>query len=143
MLKILLAVDGSESALRATRALIDNVTLYRDQPEVELVTVRPPFPVGGLSGAVVNREMVDRYHREEGEKALAASRQLLAGAGIKHTTHVLVGETAHLIVDRAKTSGCRMIYMGTRGMAPIASLVLGSVSTKVLHLAEVPVVLIP
>jgi nucleotide-binding universal stress UspA family protein len=32
--------------------------------------------------------------------------------------------------------------MGTRGMTAIANLVLGSVATKVLHLTQVPVVLV-
>jgi nucleotide-binding universal stress UspA family protein len=32
--------------------------------------------------------------------------------------------------------------MGTRGLGPIANLVIGSVATKVIHLVEVPVTLI-
>jgi nucleotide-binding universal stress UspA family protein len=32
--------------------------------------------------------------------------------------------------------------MGTRGMTPLASLVLGSVATKVIHLSDVPVTLV-
>jgi nucleotide-binding universal stress UspA family protein len=35
-----------------------------------------------------------------------------------------------------------MIYLGTRGMTAISNLVLGSVATKVLHLADTPVVLV-
>jgi len=143
MLKILLAVDGSQGAVRATRELIKHVGLYKETPEVELLTVRPPLPVGGLSGIVVNRQMIDRYYREEGEKALAPNQELLAQAGIKHTAHVVVGEVAHLIVEHAGNSGCGLIYLGTRGTTTISNLVLGSVSTKVLHLAQVPVVLVP
>jgi nucleotide-binding universal stress UspA family protein len=143
MLKILLAVDGSESAQRATRELIKNAGWYKETPWIELLTVRAQLPVGGLSGMVVNREMVERYYREEGEKALAPSEELLRQAGVPFTSHVVVGDVAQTICQQAKTLGCAMIYMGTRGMAPISSLVLGSVSTKVLHLTHVPVVLIP
>jgi nucleotide-binding universal stress UspA family protein len=35
-----------------------------------------------------------------------------------------------------------MIYLGTRGMTALPNMLLGSVATKVLHLAQVPVVLI-
>jgi nucleotide-binding universal stress UspA family protein len=35
-----------------------------------------------------------------------------------------------------------MIYMGTRGMTAFANVLLGSVATRVLHLAHIPVVLI-
>jgi len=35
-----------------------------------------------------------------------------------------------------------MIFMGTRGMSALANMALGSVTTRVLHLAQLPVVLI-
>ena len=46
-----------------------------------------------------------------------------------------------LPVDGSK-SATRAIYMGTRGMTALSSMVLGSVTTRVLHLAHIPVVLI-
>ena len=144
MSKVLLAVDGSEAALRATRALIVNASLYKEPMEVELITVRSPLPpIGGLSGVVVNREMIDTYYREEGEKALAASRELLDDAGIRYIARVLVGDIALTIVEHARTTACPMICMGTRGMTAIPNLVLGSVSHKVLHLSPLPVLLVP
>src|SRR5215470_9178817 len=136
MLKVLLAVDGSENALRATRELISHAQLYKEPLYVELLTVRSPLPLGGFSGAVLTREMVDSYYREEGQKALSASERLLTQADIALESHVQVGDVATTIVGHATKSGCRMICMGTRGMAPIPSLVLGSVATKVLHLAR-------
>jgi len=36
-----------------------------------------------------------------------------------------------------------MIVMATRGMGAASSLMLGSVATKVLHVAEVPVLMVP
>lgn len=144
MSKVLLAVDGSEASQRATRTLILNATLHKEPMEIELVTVRPPLPpIGGLSGAVVNREMIDTYYREEGEKALAPSRQLLDDAGLQYLARVLVGDIALTLVEHARTTGCRMICMGTRGLAAIPNLVLGSVSNKVLHLTTLPVLLVP
>ncbi len=144
MSRILLAVDGSETAQRATRTLIANAGLYREPIEVELITVRPPLPpIGGLSGVVVNREMIDTYYREEGEKALAPSRQLLDDAGVKYVARVLVGDVAVTIVEHARTTACKMICMGTRGMTAVPNLVLGSISHKVLHLSTLPVLLVP
>lgn len=143
MLKLLLAVDGSESVIRATRNLIESAAGYAERPEVELLTVCPAVPaIDVTSSAAVEREMIERYYREEGEKALAPSRELLERAGIKYTAHALVGDVAATIVEHARNTGCQMIYMGTRGMTPIANLVLGSVATKVLHFARVPVALV-
>jgi nucleotide-binding universal stress UspA family protein len=141
--KILLAVDGSESAIRATRKLIETAGWYQAGPEIELVTVHLPLPqVGGFATTVVSHEMVERYHAEEGARALAASRKLLDEAGLRYTPHILVGEVASTIVEHARKTGADLICMGTRGMTAMAKLVLGSVPTKVLHLTTVPVLLV-
>ena len=143
MVKILLAVDGSESAVRATRTLVESTAAYKDPPQVELVTVHLPVPhVGGFSGVVITHDMVEQYYREEGQKALAPSKQLLDQAKIRYTPHILVGDVAKTIVEHAEKSGCDMIYMGTRGMTAMTNMLVGSIATKVLHLAHVPVVLV-
>lgn len=143
MPKILLAVDGSESAVRATRNLIESAGWYKEPIEIELVTVHPPLPqVGGFAKAVVSHDMVERYYSEEGGKALAPSRKLLDEARLRHAPHILIGEVAPTIVEHAQKTGADLIYMGTRGMTAMSKLVLGSVATKVLHLAHIPVVLI-
>jgi nucleotide-binding universal stress UspA family protein len=138
-----LAVDGSESALRAARSLVAMARLFRDAVEVELVTVHLPVPpIGGLFNTVVSKEMVERYYREEGERALEASKQVLTDAGIAFTPHILVGSIAETLVEHGDAAQCRMIYMGTRGMTALANMVMGSIATKVVHLALVPVVLV-
>ena len=142
MPKILLAVDGSESAVRAARKLIETAGWYREPPAVELVAVHLPVPLVGFAEVVVSREMTERYYREEGEKMLATARQLLDAAGIKYVPHILVGQIAQTIVEHAHKSGCHMIYMGTRGMTALSNMVMGSIATKVLHLADIPVVLV-
>ena len=143
MLKMLLAVDGSESASRATQKLIETAGWYKEPLEVELVTVHLPLPqVGGFAGSVVSHDMVEKYYSEEGGKALAPARKLLDAAGVRYVPHILVGEIAQSLVSHAQKTGCRMLYMGTRGMSAMSNLVIGSVATKVLHLGTVPVVLV-
>ena len=141
-MKILLAVDGSESAVRATRNVAEASPLYKKAPEVELVTVQPRVLSVGLVGAIVSQDMIDRYYLQEGEQALAPSKQVLDTAGIRYSPHVLMGEVAQTIVEHAQKSSCDVIYMGTRGMSAISSALLGSIAIKVLHLARVPVVLV-
>jgi nucleotide-binding universal stress UspA family protein len=143
VLRILLAVDGSECAVRATRKLVDGAAAYKESPQVELVTVHLPVPhVGGFSGVVVSHEMIEQHYREEGEKALAPSKQILDQAKIRFTPHILVGDITKAIVEQADKSRCDMIYMGTRGMSAVPNMLVGSIATKVLHLARVPVVLV-
>jgi hypothetical protein len=44
MLKILLPVDGSPSAVRATELLIETIGWYREAPSIELISVHLPVP---------------------------------------------------------------------------------------------------
>lgn len=142
MVKILLAVDGSESAVRATRKLVETLPFYKEVPQIDLVNVREPVPLVGRSGPVVTHEMVQLYYKEESERALAPSAQVLDEAGVQYAVRVLVGDVPQTIARHALQSGCDMIYMGTRGMTATSNLLLGSVATKLLHLADVPVVLV-
>jgi nucleotide-binding universal stress UspA family protein len=142
MLKVLLPVDGSKSATRATQKLVKTLGWYKEQPTVELLTVHLPIPRFPNMRVVVSNEMLERYYAEECKKMLAPSRKVLDAAGVKYTVHTLVGSIAESIIKHAKQSGSDMIYMGTRGMTALSNMVLGSVTTRVLHLAHIPVVLI-
>jgi nucleotide-binding universal stress UspA family protein len=142
-MNILLGVDGSESALRATRHVIETIGLYRESAHVELVTVHLPVPkVGGLSNVVINQGMVEKYYKDEGEAALAGARERLDAAGIPYTPRILVGDIAETLVEHCNATHCREMCIGTRGMTALANLVLGSVATRVVHLATVPIVLV-
>jgi nucleotide-binding universal stress UspA family protein len=140
--RILLAVDGSESSVRAARKLVDTLDWYKERPAIELLTVHLPIPKFGHMGSVITHEMVERYYREETEAAVTPVAKVLDAAGAPYTTHVVVGPIAPSIVEQAAALGCDLIYMGTRGHGGLANMVLGSTATKVLHLAKSPVVLI-
>jgi nucleotide-binding universal stress UspA family protein len=142
MLKVLLPVDGSASATRATEKLIETLGWYNEQPKIDLLAVHLPVPRFPNMGIVISDEMLERYYAEECEEMLAPSKKALDAAGMKYTAHTLVGPIAESIIDRAKQSGSNMIYMGTRGMTALSNMALGSVATRVLHLAHIPVVLI-
>jgi nucleotide-binding universal stress UspA family protein len=142
MLKVLLPVDGSESAVRATHKFIETLDWYKEQPRVDLLAVHLPVPRFPNMRVVVSDEMLERYYADECAVMLAPSRKALDAAGVRYTTHTLVGAIGEGIIDQAKQSGSNMIYMGTRGMTALSNMVLGSVTTRVLHLAHIPVVLI-
>lgn len=142
MLKVLLPVDGSASATRAAQKLIETIGWYKEQPQIDLLAVHLPVPRLPNMGIVVSDEMLERYYREECEEMLAPGRRVLDAAGVRYTVHTHVGPIAESIIDRAKQSASDMIYMGTRGMTALSNMVLGSVTTRVLHLAHIPVVLV-
>lgn len=139
---ILLAVDGSVHSQRAARTLIRNAAWYRAPVQVLLLNVHLPVPeVRGLH-QLVTREALLRFYKDEGDAALKTCKRLLDRAKVPYRAEVDVGPIAETIAKRAKQARCDMIYMGTRGMTAVESLLLGSVAIKVLHLSTVPVVLV-
>jgi nucleotide-binding universal stress UspA family protein len=141
-MKVLLPMDGSASSARATEKLVQTLRWYREQPEIELLAVHLPVPRLPNMSLVISEHMLEQYYTEECEAMLAPGRKILDAAGVSYVAHTRVGPIAETIVDQAKRSGSDMIYMGTRGMSALPNMLLGSVATRVLHLAQVPVVLI-
>ena len=142
MLKLLLPVDGSETSIRATEALIGMLAWYRERPAIELVAVHLPVPRLPNMRVVVSEEAIERYYAEETEAMIAPSRKALDAAGVTYTVQKLVGPIAETVVDHATRMRADMIVMGTRGMTALSNMMLGSVATRVLHLAHIPVLLI-
>jgi nucleotide-binding universal stress UspA family protein len=137
-MKILVAVDGSKPSLKAVQLLIDHCDWYRQPPEVELLAVHLPVPrVGHL-----NKAQLERYYQEEGEAMLRPAKKKLDGAGIAYQARVLVGPVAETLVKHARDKRCELIYIGTRGMSALGKALVGSTATKVLHISDVPVLLV-
>ena len=140
-MKILLPVDGSECALRAVEHLISHSAWFRDLPEIHLLHVHAPIPIGRVQ-AHVGKETLHAYYLEESQSSLLEAQQKLEAAGCAHTTHIHVGQPAEVIAKLAAEQGCDLIVMGTHGRGGIAGLVTGSVANRVLHLASCPVLLV-
>ena len=140
-MKIMLPVDGSECALRAVDHLISHSAWFRDLPEIHLLHVHAPIPIGRVQ-AHVGKETLHAYYLEESQASLLEAQQKLDAAGCAHTTHIHVGQPAEVIAKLAAEQGCDLIVMGTHGRGGIAGLVTGSVANRVLHLAICPVLLV-
>jgi nucleotide-binding universal stress UspA family protein len=141
-MKILIAVDGSKNSLHAVQCLIDHADWYRSKPEVELLTVHLPVPKLPRMGVAVGKSQLQEYYEEEGAARLAPAKRKLDAAGIKYKATVLVGPIAESIVKRAKDARCDIIYIGTRGMSDLGKALVGSTANKVVHIADIPVLLV-
>lgn len=138
MLKVLLPVDGSDNSLRTVRFVVQKAPLYKEPLEIHLLNVQHPFP-GTIRGV---HEQAEKYHHDEGVKALAGARELLDKAGLKYAYHIIVGEAGPTIAHFVREKQIQQVVMGTRGAGAVANMLLGSVATKVLHLVDVPVLFV-
>ena len=138
-MKILLAVDGSQNALKAVDRLISHASRLRKSPWVELVHVHRPLPDFPNMDVVVGRDDIDRYYAEEGDACLGPAKQKLEKAGVRYQSKLLIGPVPETLVEHAEREGCEMIFMGTHGRSGLGNALLGSVAAKVIQLARVPV----
>jgi len=139
MRKILLPCDGSENALRAVRYAA-SVVKERPDAQLELLYVDDPVPLG-LHAALSAQELA-RGQADEAIHILHPAMKILDAEGVRYQMRWRTGSPAAEIARHARENECESIIMGTRGLGPIASVVIGSVATKTVHLADVPVTLV-
>jgi nucleotide-binding universal stress UspA family protein len=140
-MKILIPIDGSENALRAVRQVLDNRGWYREALEIHLVNVQLPVASGAVR-MFIPQDQLREYYDDEGQKALQAAKDLLQQSGVPFHCRVGVGDPAPTIVHYCTEQGCELIAMGTRGLGALGNVLIGSIATKVIHLAHVPVLLV-
>jgi nucleotide-binding universal stress UspA family protein len=92
-------------------------------------------PAGGLAP-------VDPAEAEARTNALAEAREYLEGKGITGVYVEGHGNPADVIVQEAEESGADLIVVGTRGLNAAQRLLLGSVSTNVMHHAHCDVLVV-
>jgi nucleotide-binding universal stress UspA family protein len=142
-MKILLAADGSSFTTRAAEYLTAHFDWFKDSPELHVIHVKLPIPIPeGRAAAVVGRDAVDNYYREEAGAALAPAENVLKQRGVPFKGGYLIGDIAQQLNAYAKENGIELIVMGTHGHGALKNLVMGSVATKVLAVTSVPVLLI-
>jgi nucleotide-binding universal stress UspA family protein len=90
----------------------------------------------------MEQEAIEEHLRSRAAQVTEKSVRPLKDAGLEFEALFELGEPAQVIAQVAARLGCDAIVMGTRGLGTIRGMVLGSVSTKLLHLTELPVVLI-
>jgi nucleotide-binding universal stress UspA family protein len=140
MRKVLVPVDGSPNSDRAVRHVVE---LARNNPALEicLLNVQPEIDDWQVR-RFLKKEEVEAMEESKGGDALQSARALLDAAGVRYTPMVLIGPVAETIARTALEQDCDGIVMGTRGLGAVAGMLLGSVTSKVIHLADVPVTLV-
>jgi YjbE family integral membrane protein len=139
--RMLLAVDGSETAARAVRQVLAMRGDLADAAAMDLHLVHVQRPVSGDVSSFVASKTLEEYYQEQSDAALGPARQLLDEAGVRYQVHARVGNPAEAIAKEAAEQGCNLIVMGTRGVGMTASM-LGSVAQDTIGQASVPVLLV-
>jgi nucleotide-binding universal stress UspA family protein len=139
-MKILLPLDGSESALEAVRHALH---LVREGLNAQFVLANVQEPTYLYEMVLApDAEVLERVSGSAGAHSLEAGEALLRAAGIEFEREIGSGDPAHTLVDIVERYGCDAVIMGARGMGRLRRAMLGSVSHEVLHAAPVPVTIV-
>jgi nucleotide-binding universal stress UspA family protein len=139
---LLLPTDGSDQALQAAHHALELARLC--QARLVVLSVREPYPLaGGVMAGAAGLQSYMAESREAADKAFARVQQLATAAGVAIETRVEDDRpAAEGIVEAAQALGAELIVIGSHGRSGIARLLLGSVASKVITLAKVPVLVV-
>jgi nucleotide-binding universal stress UspA family protein len=132
---LVLGYDGSDCAKAALQAAVESAKAFGDR--IVVAFGAGVYPIGEDSDHL---RLVHKMGADWAEEALAAIR----AAGVADAeTAVVDARPVEALLRVADERGARMIVVGTHGEHPLAGAVLGSVPHKLLHLSNVPVLVVP
>lgn len=143
--RILVATDGSAPA-RAAEGFAAGLASTMGECEVVLATVLRHHDIPTVRG-IVEEPISQEEMQTAGEILSEAEGRLRAAVksdAVTIRTAILEAHSPAVgIIEAAHEGGeCSLIVMGNRGHGGFASLLMGSVSTQVLHGAHCPVVVV-
>ena len=141
-MKMLVPVDGSQASLRAVEFAIHLCTSL-PVSSIVLVNIQNTMTIGVADAGILSPLEMDsaeelRYATELLKEPLRSCKE----AGVNTSTRAATGPIADTIVRIAREEHADHIVMGTRGLGALRGMLLGSISTQVLQLADMPLTLI-
>lgn len=135
---ILLGTDDSEHSSRAIDQAIKMVEPYKDKVKIELVyavdgetSKKDVLKYGDSNTATIKRK----------EKFLDVI-QMIERHGVQADITLLHGDPAETLIEYANDNDYDCVVIGSRGKNKFQTLVLGSVSHKIIKYVKAPVIVV-
>lgn len=133
--RILVPTDGSQNGAAAIDEAIDVAGKYGASVHGLYVINTSAMP----SPEIQFREEFEAHGEEVGREAVAAVADAAEEAGIEATTSIRRGAPSEQILDYAEEHDVDLIVMGTHGRSGLGHVLLGSVTERVIHRSDIPV----
>lgn len=134
--EIVVGYDGSNCAEAALDAALGLAKELND----DVVVVFGYAPPGIWGGEIAEHEQAVE---EFGEKVMTGAKQRAAEQGVEAVVELVPKRAVDALIAIAETRKARMIVVGTHGELPLKEMILGSTPNKLLHLAPLPVLVVP
>lgn len=141
-MRVLLAIDGSGSS-EAARQLVGSLR-WPEGTIIEVVAAVEPVVYGlPMTATPAEPKLLPNTMAEEAlSAALGYAVAKLKGPGRIVSRAILHGRPATMIVREADTFRAELVVVGSRGLGPLKSMILGSVSAEVVDHAPCPVLVV-
>lgn len=146
-LHILIATDGSAQA-NAAAAYVRTLVNPQIIANITVLTVKRPVATmaytGDITSGYIPQVTWETLSEAAQQAAQASVQRTVAALGDMANVETLIreGSAAEEIVHAARALGAGLIVLGSRGWGEVRSVLLGSVSERVLHLAHCPVLIV-
>jgi nucleotide-binding universal stress UspA family protein len=141
--QILIPTDGSKVAQKAVKAGLA-LAKALDARVVGYHATEPIERVSYVEGAAITPRTLKAFQEQreaEGRRYLEDFSKAAAAAGVPAETLITASATPYQgIIAAARKKKCDAIFMASHGRGEIATLLLGSVTQKVLAHSTIPVV---
>lgn len=140
--RILIPTDGSELSSLAALAGVEFAALCHAEVVGMYVAPEYQYPVSIeiIPPSYPSEEEYLEATRKTGDGYLTEMCSAAVAAGLKaRGLTVYSNKPAHKIVETARDLECDLIFIGSHGRSGIEKLLLGSVTSKVLSLCDIPV----
>jgi nucleotide-binding universal stress UspA family protein len=135
--KILIATDGSETALKASRYAVDLAKQLRASITVLAVidnrSLYGYYTVPPEATAMNIAETMEDFLREMAKKDVAKVKKLCAKKGVSCRVIISTGHPSEEIIKEGERTKSNLIILGSHGKSTLAAVFLGSVTYGVIH----------
>jgi nucleotide-binding universal stress UspA family protein len=134
---VLVAYDGSDHSQKALDLAVKIAQCSDGKLKVLFAFEKVPT----IFGDNETEHFIERA-MSKGRDILGEATAHLHEARVEFSTSIVEGPAAEAILRIAQAEGCDLIVMGSRGRGMVQGLLLGSVSYRVLHHAQIPVLIV-
>jgi nucleotide-binding universal stress UspA family protein len=136
-MRIVVGYDGSDPAKRALQRAAD---LAADGDKIVVVASAEAHVSSGARSGIMGGAHSDPSEFQQRGDHLEEAKQLLSDRGLDIEALEAHGDPGTAIVEAAKDTD--LIIVGSRGLNPVQRILLGSVSSKVVHRAPCDVLVV-
>ncbi|MEM2925302.1 MAG: universal stress protein [Methanocellales archaeon] len=132
----MIGIDGSDNSRKAFTKAAELAEKF--ESEVIIISVIPRE----IKMVIIQAELLNGSIFAETEKMVAELELDLKARGLKAKGKMVFGDVASEILKACEEEGCDLIVVGSKGLGKVDRFLIGSIASKVIEHAKVPVLVV-